>query len=434
MTDHRSPGSGGRSKPANRYPPALRRLEQLAVVAQREGSTWSRRLTAARPRSRRRSAASAARKRLVTSSRRPRSRSHAGREITRHRSDHLPLRGVDRCLRRRPAPASTRSSGPDPGDAAGRQDARARRSGSGSRSAARARPHEIRPGSPRRAPSASCIARISTADRVLEQAPPSCPPIRAAHPTTSDAAVGRRDQLRERDPGARGRARAPPRRDPFRLLELGAVDARRVEVDPADAEARPRAGAAGRRASARCTRRRARSRSRSSPCPRRTPRAPRLPVGDAAIVSARCASTSSTESTRNTPRWPLASAGLSTAGKPTSSTATRGLRRRAQRARSAAAARPASASRRRIATLFVISVAVSSPIPGTPSASAMRPPPAPPLGLHRGDAVDLEIGDRRRGPLRSAKSSDPPMSASARPGRQGCGRRRRRGAPARGHA
>ena len=78
---------------------------------------------------------------------------------------------------------------------------------------------------------------------------------------------------------------------------------------------------------------------------------------------------SSSDSTRKTPRWPPESAGLSTAGKPTSSAA----RRRSESERTAAkrgCGTPASASRARIATLCVIRCAVCVPIPGSPRASA----------------------------------------------------------------
>src|SRR5687767_12826823 len=69
------------------------------------------------------------------------------------------------------------------------------------------------------------------------------------------------------------------------------------------------------------------------------------------------------------PRCPPESAGFSTAGTPTASSAARAL------SRSRAAAKrgcgtPASASVRRIAILCVIRCAVSVPIPGRPSASA----------------------------------------------------------------
>src|SRR5262245_55566329 len=93
------------------------------------------------------------------------------------------------------------------------------------------------------------------------------------------------------------------------------------------------------------------------------------PVGDAEMASCRCASTSSSDSTRKMPRWPPESAGLSTAGKPTSSAASRRsaiVRRAAKRG----CGTPTSASRRRIATLCVMRCAVSAPIPGSPRASA----------------------------------------------------------------
>src|SRR5689334_21593216 len=92
-------------------------------------------------------------------------------------------------------------------------------------------------------------------------------------------------------------------------------------------------------------------------------------VGVAASASWRWASISSLDSTRKTPRCPPESAGLSTAGKPTSSAA----RRRSEIERTAAkrgCGTPASASRRRMATLCVIRCAVATPIPGRPRASA----------------------------------------------------------------
>src|SRR5438067_3017768 len=70
-----------------------------------------------------------------------------------------------------------------------------------------------------------------------------------------------------------------------------------------------------------------------------------------------------------TPRWPPESAGFRTAGKPTVYAAAY-----ASCSERAAAKRgwgtPASASRRRIATLCVIRCAVFVPMPGSPSASA----------------------------------------------------------------
>ena len=69
------------------------------------------------------------------------------------------------------------------------------------------------------------------------------------------------------------------------------------------------------------------------------------------------------------PRWPPESAGFSTAGTPTVSSAARALSRSRAPAKRGCGT-PASASVRRIAILCVIRCAVSVPIPGRPSASA----------------------------------------------------------------
>ena len=182
--------------------------------------------------------------------------------------------------------------------------------------------------------------------------------------------------------------------DALRLLELLAVRRRRVHVDPADAEADARAAAAGRRASAGSTRRRGRSRSRSSRSPSTNSSRIASPVGDATSASCRCASMSSSDSTRKTPRWPPESAGLSTAGNPTSSAA-----RRVSAIDRTAAKRgcgtPASASRVRIAILCVIRCAVSTPIPGSPRASAIAATTGTARSaLTRHHAVELDPGRR----------------------------------------
>src|SRR3954447_24368008 len=142
-------------------------------------------------------------------------------------------------------------------------------------------------------------------------------------------------------------------------------------------------------------------------------------VGDAISASCRWRSMSSSESTRKTPRWPPESAGFSTAGNPTSSAA----RRRSDVVRTAAnrgCGTPASARRRRIATLCVIRCAVSPPIPGSPGASA--------TGATSGTArsaltVRTPSSFRRAVALRTAstfeKSTTFAMSASCRPGASG---------------
>ena len=118
------------------------------------------------------------------------------------------------------------------------------------------------------------------------------------------------------------------------------------------------------------------------------------PVGDATSASCRCASTSSSDSTRNTPRCPR--------GRPAS--APPGTRPRRPRARVSDSVRtaakrgcgtPASASRRRIATLCVIRCALSTPIPGSPRASATAATTGTARSARDGEhAVDLQ--PRRR--------------------------------------
>ena len=259
-----------------------------------------------------------------------------------------------------------------------------------------------------------------------------CPPgIRAAHSTTTTRA------RRARRSAAGTRSRLEPerahrvRRDALGLLELVAEDRRRVDVDPADAEADPRRPQPVGERQRRSPRRRARSRSRSSRSPRRTPRGSPRRVGDAASASCRCASMSSTDSTRKTPRWPPESAGLSTAGKPTSSAA----RRRSESVRTAAkrgCGTPASASRRRIATLCVIRCAVSTPIPGSPRASATAATTgtarsaetvSTPSSLSARGRLEHRLGVGEVDHLRDVGL----LQARARPG---CGRPRRRAARA----
>ena len=147
--------------------------------------------------------------------------------------------------------------------------------------------------------------------------------MRAAHSTTTTRPSRRRDQLRERDPVREPERVHGVRRDALRLLELVAVDRRRVDVDPADAEADARrAQPVGERQRDRLAVR-ARSRSRSSRCRRRTPRGSPRRSATPSAPRAGARRSSSSDSTRKTPRWPPESAGLSTAGKPTSSAARR---------------------------------------------------------------------------------------------------------------
>src|SRR6478672_84388 len=140
------------------------------------------------------------------------------------------------------------------------------------------------------------------------------------------------------------------------------------------------------------------------------------PLGETASASWRWASISSIDSTRNTPRCPPESAGLSTAGNPTSSAA----RRRSEIDLTAAkrgCGTPTSASRRRIAILCVIRCAVSTPMPGSPRASAI----AATTGTAR-SALTVRTPSILRRPVAfrtasmSEKSTTLAMSASARPG------------------
>ncbi len=129
---------------------------------------------------------------------------------------------------------------------------------------------------------------------------------------------------------------------------------------------------------------------------------------------------SSSDATRKMPRWPPESAGLSTAGKPTSAAA----RWRSERMRSAAKrgwGTPASASARRIATLWVIRCAVC----------VADPRQAPRLGDRRDDRNGTVGGDRehaverrfrrpRRARPRCRRSRRrSPRSATSKPGASG---------------
>ena len=130
---------------------------------------------------------------------------------------------------------------------------------------------------------------------------------------------------------------------------------------------------------------------------------------------------SSSDSTRKMPRCPPESAGLSTAGKPTSSAARRRSDERRAAPRTAAAARRPRRAARRIATLCVIRCAVSTPIPGSPRASAT----AATTGTARSaDTVStpssFEPRRRLRAPRRRRRSRRPcAMSASASPSASG---------------
>ena len=117
------------------------------------------------------------------------------------------------------------------------------------------------------------------------------------------------------------------------------------------------------------------------------------------------------------PRWPPESAGFSTAGTPTVSSAARALSRSRAPAKRGCGT-PASASVRRIAILCVIRCAVSVPIPGSPSASA--------TAATTGTARSAETVRTPSTPCRratsvtaatSVKSTASPSSAAAEPGR-----------------
>ena len=143
------------------------------------------------------------------------------------------------------------------------------------------------------------------------------------------------------------------------------------------------------------------------------------PVGDAISASCRCRCTSSSDSTRKTPRCPPESAGLSTAGKPTSSAARR-VSPIVRTAEKRGCGTPASAKRRRIATLCVIRCAVSTPIPGRPRASAI----AATTGTARSaltvstPSMLIRAVALRTAPV-SEKSTTFAMSASFSPGASG---------------
>ena len=232
-----------------------------------------------------------------------------------------------------------------------------RRSGSGSRAAGGAWASRARRGPARRAPSAARPRPGRRRPRAGRGRPSAR---RGCARRTRRRRRGRRrprSAAGRRCP-SRARARAPPgRRSRSAGLELVAVDARGVDVHPADAEADARrAQPVGERERLGVARR-ARSTIPLSSMPSTYSSRIASPLGEAESVSCRCASMSSSESTRKIPRWPPESAGFSTAGKPTSATA----RWRSERMRSAAkrgCGTPASASARRIATLWVMRCAV----------------------------------------------------------------------------
>ena len=182
------------------------------------------------------------------SCRRWRSRSRGGRRRGARGGSSRPRRGTCRPARR-PASASTRSSGPIARHAAGRQ-----RPGLGGQEADRerlpeARQHElVRQLLAERHPQLH-LDQVD-ADRVAHEVGhlPAGDPRRALD--HDHAAVGRRDQLRERDPGLAARARAPSARRPARTPRAGRRRPSPGRGGSSRRRSRSRAGAAGRRASA----------------------------------------------------------------------------------------------------------------------------------------------------------------------------------------
>ena len=129
---------------------------------------------------------------------------------------------------------------------------------------------------------------------------------------------------------------------------------------------------------------------------------------------------SSSDSTRKTPRWPPESAGLSTAGNPTSSAARRRLGERAHRGearlRHARVGEPRAASR----------PCASSGAPSrrrSPAGRAPRRPPRRPARRGRRETVSTPSSCSRAVAFStaatSAKSTTFAMSASCEPGRVG---------------
>ena len=129
-----------------------------------------------------------------------------------------------------------------------------------------------------------------------------------------DAAVRRGDQLREGDPVAQSQGSDGALGGSLGELELIGVDRGRVEMDPADAEADPRAVAGGRRASRVGRRRRARSTMPFISVPSTKPSRIASRAGDSTSATWRFDSRSPGESIRKTPRCPPESTGFRTAG------------------------------------------------------------------------------------------------------------------------
>ena len=186
-----------------------------------------------------------------------------------------------------------------------------------------------------------------------------------------DAAVGRRDELREGDRVARGRARAPTRRRPARrgaAARAGSTagrrgSSRRRSRCPEDAGGRE--SVIERRLADR-----ARSRCRSARRRRRTPRgAPRRSATRRSPRRGRARAPRGSRCGRRRAGRPSRPA----SGRPGSATVVeRGVdvRRRSEGSRTAAAGGLPHASASRIARLCVRRCAVCVPIPGSPSASA----------------------------------------------------------------
>ena len=256
------------------------------------------------------------------------------------------------------------------------------------------------------------------------------PGIRAAHSTTTTPPSGVAISCGKAIPFSSPSVRAVQRRDPLRLLELVAVDRRRVDVDPADAEADPR------RPQPVGQRQRPRLAVAGDHDPvhlgaldelledrllrRRRRRAPRA-------GAPRCRPT---DSTRKIPRCPPESAGFSTAGKPTSSAA----RWRSDSVRSAAnrgCGTPASASAPPHRDLVRHQVRRLGADPRQPARLGdRRHDRHGAVGRHRQHAVERLARDglehRRPRPRSRRRSRRRPLRARAR---RGCGRRRARAGP-----
>ena len=399
---------------------ALRRGEQLAVVGEVEAAHVTR------PRRR------AARRRLGALERlevRVADRDHvaAAVAVEPHRPDRLAhLRYVSACTT-----PGKREHLLERADA--RHLARRQRPGLGGQEADRERLRKrgqsrARRAAPRRAPAGAAPRRRSTPTAWRTRSA-ICPPgIRAAHLDDDDLARRRRDQLREGDPVREPERAHRVRRDALRLLELVAVERRRVDVDPADAEADARRPQAVGQRQRRSPRRRGRSRSRSSRCPRRTPRG--SPPGSATRRAPRAGARRGRRPTRRRkrPRWPPESAGLSTAGKPTVSAARARSWSVAHRGEPRLRHAVRRRSARRIATLCVIRCATSRR--RSRAARAPRRPRrrrAPRGRPRRSSRRRRRAGARPRSRAStSEKSTTSATSAASSPARPACGRRRRR--------